>query len=86
MNVPDLTRLSDWGRESLAALMSMKIALHLRQLAAAWDLTLILLPENRKKQLNKLFGEQCVVLTVSVSFVAIRWVVCPRLSDSGETS
>ena len=43
MNVPDLTGLPE-GRQYDDLLMSMKVARHLRQLAAVWGLTLILLP------------------------------------------
>lgn len=58
--------------------MSMKVARHLRQLAAVWGLTLILLPVNRKQKFNK---PVYVVSTFSASLVAIRWIASPRLSE-----
>lgn len=58
--------------------MSMKVARHLRQLAAVWGLTLILLPVNSKQKFNK---PVYVVSTFSASLVAIRWIASPRLSE-----
>ena len=58
--------------------MNMRVARHLRELAAVWGLTLILLPVNRKQKLNKPIY---VVLTFSASLEAIRCIASPRLSE-----
>ena len=57
--------------------MSMKVARHLRQLAAVWGLTLILLPVNSKQKFNKPIY---VVSHFSASLEAIRWIASPRFS------